>query len=242
MAWLGLRHKGVEVLYPDEWNKVVDGLDILKQYTDACLRKEELLHLDSDIIPAQDSVYNLGEINRKWKDIYAYYGFFVDNLLVQGKPVLKDGDPVITKEFIESAKEDIEKIYNIGVESKREIEEVYLVASETKAKVEEVYSLLSETKSKVEEIYQIVAPAENIETWLLNVSTTPIPLSEVDMVVKRIHVKVPSWAFYLVYIGNASKQEFVLEKGDKEVFEVKNPKNIYVRSLGNVTIYVMVEK
>lgn len=29
MSWLGLRYKGVEPLYPDEWNKVVEGLDIL---------------------------------------------------------------------------------------------------------------------------------------------------------------------------------------------------------------------
>lgn len=35
MSWLGLRHKGVEILFPDEWNLVVDGLDLLKQYTDS---------------------------------------------------------------------------------------------------------------------------------------------------------------------------------------------------------------
>ena len=29
MSWLGLRHKGIEPLFPEEWNAVVDGLDWL---------------------------------------------------------------------------------------------------------------------------------------------------------------------------------------------------------------------
>lgn len=35
MSWLGLTHKIAEPLYPDEWNLVVDGLDILKNYIDS---------------------------------------------------------------------------------------------------------------------------------------------------------------------------------------------------------------
>ena len=62
------------------------------------------------------------------------------------------------------------------------------------------------------------------------------------MKVKRIHVKVPTWNPYLVYLGNSSRQEFPLEPGDKEVLEVSNPKKIYVRSLGTATVYVMVER
>jgi len=59
--------------------------------------------------------------------------------------------------------------------------------------------------------------------------------------VKRIHVKLPSWEAYLVYLGNETKQEFVLEVGDKEVLEIENPRTVYAKSLGNVTIYVMLE-
>jgi len=33
MSWIGLRHKGLEPLFPDEWNRVVDALDILYGYT-----------------------------------------------------------------------------------------------------------------------------------------------------------------------------------------------------------------
>mgnify|MGYP000209185322 CR=1 FL=1 len=214
MSWLGLRHKGVEVLYPEEWNKVVDGLDILKSYTDASVKKRDLTYLDSDIIPKEDNVYVLGDPLRAWKEIQAHYGYFKDNAYVQGKPVLKDGDPVITKEFIDKAKSDVEKIY----------------------------SLVSDVKREVEIIYDLVSPPVDLDSWRVSVGTSPIPLSDVDMVVKKIHVKVPTWALYLVYIGSSSKQDFILEKGDKEVLDIPNPKKVYVRSLGNVTIFVMVEK
>ena len=80
-----------------------------------------------------------------------------------------------------------------------------------------------------------------METLRLLVGTTPIPLSDVDMVVKRIHIKVPSWASYLVYIGNYQKQDFILEPGDKEVLEIENPRNVYIRSLGNVTVFIAFE-
>ena len=107
MAWLGLRHKGVEPLFPDEWNRVVDGLDILKQYTDASLRVEELQHLDMSIVPSVDLVYNLGDPQHMWGYVYAHYGYFDDDVLVQGRPVIKDGDPIQIYAIQQPAKEAI---------------------------------------------------------------------------------------------------------------------------------------
>ena len=52
MSWLGLRHKGTERLYSDEWNLVVDGLDIL-YYRDQEL-KEEIDCLEAKV----DQIYN----------------------------------------------------------------------------------------------------------------------------------------------------------------------------------------
>jgi len=139
MSWLGLRHKGTERLYSDEWNLVVDGLDIL-YYRDQELKEE------------------------------------IDCL-----------------------------------------------------------------EAKVDQIYNFTKPPTKLETYTRSVSTTPTPLSDVDKKVKRIHVKLPSWEAYLVYLGNETKQEFVLEVGDKEVLEIENPRTVYAKSLGNVTIYVMLE-
>lgn len=200
MSWLGLRHKGVEVLYPDEWNRVVDGLDLLKQYVDEKVGATDLTNLNTDVAPAQDNKYNLGEQDRQWKTIYAHYGYISDNLYVQDKPVLKDGDPVTVMYFEGPAKQEIDQI--------------------------------SSNTSR----------PSTIDTKALTVGTSPVPLSDVDMIVKRIHVKVPRDSPSIVYLGSSDKQEYVLEPGDLDVFEVQNPKNIYVRSLGQATIYIAFEE
>jgi len=115
MSWLGLIHKGTEPLYSDEWNTAVDALDILYGYVASLeekkLDKVELLYLESDIIPDQDNVRKLGDPERAWKEINAHYGYFKDNVYVQGKAVIKDGDPIRIESFIDGAKEDIDKLY-----------------------------------------------------------------------------------------------------------------------------------
>jgi len=220
MSWIGLRHKGVEPLFPDEWNAVVDALDILYKYTEQRVTKEDLLNLYSDIIPAQDDTFDLGSSTRAWKDVYAHYGYFLDDAFVQGKRVLKDGDPVRVYEFIEYAKQDIEDI---------------------KSRLSAISGALGLLESYIQTIYGYAKPPTSLETASLVVGTTPVPLSDLDLTVKRIHVKVPSWAGYIVYIGSYTRQDFILEPGDKEVFEIVKPKNIYVRSLGNVTIFIAME-
>jgi len=112
VSWLGLTHKGTEPLYSDEWNRVVDALDILYGYVAGKLDRAELYYLKSDIVPDQDNVRVLGTEERSWKEIRAHYGFFKDNVYVQGKVVIKDGDPIKIEEFINGAKTDIDNIYD----------------------------------------------------------------------------------------------------------------------------------
>jgi len=200
MTWVGLRHKGVEVLFPSEWNAVVDALDILYAYTADSVKYEDLERLNSDIKPSEDNKYDIGDQSKQWKDIYAHYGYFNDNLYVQGKQVLKDGDPV------------------------------------------QVYRFIDEAKTQIDTIYNNTLRPTSLKTQRLIVGSTPVPLSTVDLLVKRIHIKVPSWAMYLVYVGDENEQEFILEPSDKEVFEVENPRKVYVRSLGNVEIFIAFEE
>ena len=70
MGWRGLRHKGFEVFLPDEWNAIIDSLNDLYGFL------------------------TTGEQDIKVRDINARVGEFSENVLVQGKAVIKDGDPV----------------------------------------------------------------------------------------------------------------------------------------------------
>ena len=159
----------------------------------------DLEHVTTDVAPAEDNRYSLGTEERQWRAVYAHYGYFTDDAYVQGRRVLKDGDPVTVMYFEGPAKEEVDTIY----ENTRQ--------------------------------------PETLDTKMLTVGTTPIPLSDVDMAVKRIHVKVPRSSPSIVYLGSSDKQDYVLEPGDIDVFEVRNPRSIYVRSLGQATIYVAFE-
>jgi hypothetical protein len=228
MSWLGLRHKGIEPLYPYEWNLVVDGLDILYAYVAESVKYRDLPKLPSDVGPEHDNTFDLGFPDRRWREVHGVYGYFDGDLFARGSRVLVDGDPVQVYRFIDEAKADIDNIYDtlLGV----------------KALVETVSSELDLIRLYVEQIYLNTLRPTSIETYRLTVGATPVPLSDVDKVVKRIHVKVPSWALYLVYLGDANKQDFILEPGERETLEVSNPRLVYVRSLGTVEVFVMLEE
>lgn len=105
----------------------------------------------------------------------------------------------------------------------------------------EVTSLRDEVRRYYEALWGQVERPSSVETYSVTVGVTPVPLSEVDRTVWRAHVKVPSWAAYLVYIGSEAAQDFVLEPGDRVDLEVRNPRLVYARSLGDVVVYVMLE-
>lgn len=97
-------------------------------------------------------------------------------------------------------------------------------------------------KDEIDQINSNTSRPTTIDTKTLTVGTSPVPLSDVDMTVRRIHVKVPRDSPSIVYLGSSDKQEYLLEPGDLDVFEVQNPKNIYVKSLGQATIYIAFEE
>jgi len=108
----GLKKKGIEPLYPDEWNTVLDALDQLFTSSEDAVKKEDLLSLPSDIIPDADAQRNLGSQSKAWLSVNAHNGNFIDTLTVQGKPVLKDGDPITVSDLGDNATSKITQAVN----------------------------------------------------------------------------------------------------------------------------------
>jgi len=62
------------------------------------------------LVDAVEQVYWLGkrgDPDTPFEELYGYYGYFFDNVFVQGKPVIKDGDPISIYDIQEPAKESI---------------------------------------------------------------------------------------------------------------------------------------
>jgi hypothetical protein len=79
LSWRGLRHKGRERLFRSEWNAVVDALNDLYGW----------------LTSGQQDIYV--------DEVYGRAGYFSEGLLVQGRPVLKDGDPITVQQFYDIA-------------------------------------------------------------------------------------------------------------------------------------------
>ena len=153
MSWLGLKHKGVEILYPEEWNLVVDGLDLLKHYADESLRISSLTSLPSDIIPDQDNVRRLGDPSRSWSEVNAYYGYFREEVYVKGRKVIKDQDPIFIADIYEEARTKITYAVN---ESK--VGDIYLKILDIVGKLD---VRISEVKASVDDVYQAILDLPN---------------------------------------------------------------------------------
>jgi hypothetical protein len=83
VSWRGLRHKGRERLFRWEWNAVVDALNDLHGWLTS------------------------GQQDIKVNEIQARAGYFSEQLLVQGRPVLKDGDPITVQQLHDTAVDQI---------------------------------------------------------------------------------------------------------------------------------------
>jgi len=75
-------------------NSLVDAINTVYDMGSSTVKYSDLAHLGYDIIPDKDNARRLGDPSRAWRDINAHYGYFKDGLFVQGKAVIKDGDPV----------------------------------------------------------------------------------------------------------------------------------------------------
>jgi hypothetical protein len=83
VSWRGLRYKATEILTSREWNAVVDALNDLYGFLTSGLQD---IYVD---------------------EVYGRAGYFSEQLLVQGRPVIKDGDPISIYQFYDIAKQQI---------------------------------------------------------------------------------------------------------------------------------------
>ncbi|MEM4596667.1 MAG: hypothetical protein QXG54_05145 [Desulfurococcaceae archaeon] len=85
------------------WNSLMDALNALDSgVRDELLKRvkyEDLGSLPYDVVPDQDNARSLGKEDVRWSSVYAYSGDFTDSLTVQGKPVIKDGDPITVSDL-----------------------------------------------------------------------------------------------------------------------------------------------
>jgi len=101
VSWKGLRKKGTEILTSREWNTAVDALDELYGMLTAGTST-----INVDTVNAREGNFsesvNTAVVN-------AATGNFDENVFVQGRPVVKDGDPVQIYQFYDVAVSQITK-------------------------------------------------------------------------------------------------------------------------------------
>lgn len=95
-----------------QWaNSLVDAVqltyDIAMDTNRSTVKYSDLSHLGYDIIPYPDAKHLLGDPQYAWLAIYGYYGYFKENLYVQGRRVLKDGDPINLYDIFEPAQQKL---------------------------------------------------------------------------------------------------------------------------------------
>ena len=102
-----------------EWNAVVNGIDDL-YFNDSPF-------MGRDKIPREDGKFSIGSPNARLKNIYSLWGYFDSDCFVQGKRVIKDGDPVnIYDIFIYARTRITEAIDKSSVPGKLDVQIIYL--------------------------------------------------------------------------------------------------------------------
>lgn len=111
MSFDKYRVKAMQRFTSQLWNNLMSELNALESRSQEEIEKrvryEDLSALAYSIVPDQDSERDLGSEASRWRRIYAYSGDFLDTLTVQGKSVLKDGDPITVSDIGDTVKDKI---------------------------------------------------------------------------------------------------------------------------------------
>jgi len=108
----------------------------------------------------------------------------------------------------------------------------------------QLYAFIDQAKQDIELIkhyLRFIAPGQKARSAIITVDTTPKPLFIDELSCRRIILRVPQDALYVIYIGDANSQDFPLFAGEKQELYVKNPKEVYVRATGSQKIFALFE-
>jgi hypothetical protein len=109
MSWKGVPKKeNYFPLFAEDWNLLVDAVDELYSalQTMPAASAGVLVggYLYGDLLPAVDSAYSLGSLDLQFLNVYAR------NVFADGKPVLKDGDPIYVADLLPQAQETLKNV------------------------------------------------------------------------------------------------------------------------------------
>jgi len=102
-----------------------------------------------DVYPYDDCILNMGLPDKRWKEVHSCAGFFSNTLQVQGKDVLKDGDPINIADIYDTAKGKITQAVNDAYITDYNAE-IDATLKDIKANVD---AKISDVKAKVEDVY-----------------------------------------------------------------------------------------
>jgi hypothetical protein len=109
MSWKGVPKKeNYFPLFAEDWNLLVDAVDELYSalQTLPTAPAGALVggYLYGNLLPAVDSAYSLGSPDLQFLNVYAR------NVFADGKPVLKDGDPIYVADLLPQAQETLKNV------------------------------------------------------------------------------------------------------------------------------------
>lgn len=223
MSWLGLFKPPYGMVIPPEWyHTVVDALDWLymgylsHQETLDCIERK----LDLLIWYAYQEEHKLDSIHNVL-------------LQIEGKEDL----------LLYYAYEETESLKRIETKlDKLDLLLLYAYSQDTTLK--SIESKVDEIKTKTDLLVhyaRFTSAGKGIKTITVLVTPTAKPLFVDELEIRRLIIKVPVDALYMVYVGDATSQEFPLSKGEQLELYVKSPKEVYVRSTGEQKIFALFE-
>lgn len=94
MSFSRFKAKPLQKFTASMWNELIDELNKMEMVAQDALLHSELSALAYSIVPDQDSQRDLGSESSRWRRVFSAQGFFSEEVFVQGRRVLKDGDPI----------------------------------------------------------------------------------------------------------------------------------------------------
>jgi len=88
---------------------------------------------------------------------------------------------------------------------------------------------------------RLISAGKGIKTVIKTAKTTAEPLYVDELTCRRVIIKVPTDALYMIYIGDSQSQDFMLKAGEQIELFVKDPRQIYIKSTGTQNVFLLFE-